>query len=270
MESIIRYEMDESEIEEFLTHLAVKGKVSASTQNQALAAILFMYRNVLERALNWIEPAVRAKRPERLPVVLTRQEVRVVLGMVKGVPHLVLSLLYGAGLRLMEALCLRIKDLDFERGEILIRDGKGRKDRVTMLPRTSGESIQKHLERVRCIHELDLREQARPRDTSGCAGIGNIRMQIVSGAGSMYSPHRADLRSSRPNRTAASCARNRNSECNEGSGPAVRNCKTRNMSFPAAQLRNAFVGIRLRHSNCLGTPWTQRRQYHRDLYPFSE
>ena len=152
--------MGESEIEEFLTHLAAQGKVSASTQNQALAAILFVYRNVLERALNWIEPAIRAKRPERLTVVLTRQEVRVVLGLVKGVPQLVLSLLYGAGLRLMEALCLRIKDLDFERNEILIRDGKGRKDRVTMLPRSGSESIQKHLEQVRCVHELDLREQA--------------------------------------------------------------------------------------------------------------
>jgi len=153
-------EMGESEIEEFLTHLATQGKVSASTQNQALAAILFLYRNVLERALNWIEPAVRAKRPERLPVVLTRQEVRDVLGLVNGVPRLVLSLLYGSGLRLMEALCLRIKDLDFERNEILIRDGKGRKDRVTMLPRTSNESIQKHLAQVRCVYELDLREHA--------------------------------------------------------------------------------------------------------------
>jgi len=153
-------EMGEAEIEAFLTFLADEGKVSASTQNQALAAILFLYRNVLDRQLNWIELAVRAKPPERLPVVLTRQEVRLVLGLVLGVPHLVLSLLYGAGLRLMEALCLRVKDLDFERSEILIRDGKGRKDRVSMLPRTSSEAIQKHLEQVRRIHERDLQEHA--------------------------------------------------------------------------------------------------------------
>ena len=153
-------EMSEPEINGFLTHLAVQRNVSASTQNQALAAVLFLYRDVLGRPLDWIEPAVRAKRPERLPVVLTRQEARRVLELMIGVPRMVASLLYGAGLRLMEGLSLRIKDIDFERNEILIRDGKGRKDRVSMLPRTLNEPLQRHLEEVRRLHERDLRENA--------------------------------------------------------------------------------------------------------------
>jgi integron integrase len=153
-------EMGEAEIDVFLTHLATQRNVSASTQNQALAAILFPYRHVLGRPLAWIEPAVHAKRPERLPVVLTRQVVRQVLDGMTGVPRLVAALLYGAGLRLMETLTLRVKDIDFERNEIRLREGKGRKDRVTMLPRVVSAELQKHLEGVRTLHERDLKENA--------------------------------------------------------------------------------------------------------------
>ena len=153
-------EMGEAEVESFLTFLATEKKISASTQNQALAALLFLFRNVLDRRMDWVEPAVRAKRSVRLPVVLTRGEVSALLGLLKGTEWLVASLLYGAGLRLTEALCLRVKDLDFTRNEILVRDGKGSKDRVTMLPQSVTESLRAHLERVRELHNRDLSESA--------------------------------------------------------------------------------------------------------------
>ncbi len=108
-------------MEAFLTHLAVSGKVSASTQNQALRALVFLYRHVLEIDLPWLVNVTRASKPKRLPVVLTRSEVRAVLGQLNGTAWLVASLLYGSGLRLLEALCLRVKDLNFERGEIVVR-----------------------------------------------------------------------------------------------------------------------------------------------------
>jgi site-specific recombinase XerD len=127
----------ESAIRVFLSFLAVQGGVSASTQNQALAALLFLYREVLDRPLAGVDVGVRASRPERLPVVLNFEEIRKIIGLMSGDRRLVAGLLYGSGLRLMEALELRVKDIGFERREILVRDGKGRKDRVTMLPATS-------------------------------------------------------------------------------------------------------------------------------------
>jgi len=149
-------ELRESEVNRFLTHLAVKGKVAASTQNQALAALLFLYQHVLEQPLNRIEGVVRARRPKRLPVVLTSDEVERVLAHLDGVPRLVCTILYGSGLRLLEALQLRWKDLDFGRGEITVRDGKGRKDRLTMLPNALHQPLQEHLRQVRQQHETDL------------------------------------------------------------------------------------------------------------------
>ncbi len=127
-------EMGEAEINRFLTHLAVAENVAASTQNQALAAILFLYQAVLAKDLDRIDGIVRAKKPKRLPVVLTRDEVRALLGRMSGTPKLAALLLYGGGLRLLEALRLRVKDIDFGANQITIRDGKGQKDRVTMLP----------------------------------------------------------------------------------------------------------------------------------------
>jgi len=136
------------EVEQFLTHLAVNGKVSASTQNQALQAVLFLYRQVLGVDLPWLENVTRATRPKRLPVVLSRAEVRSLLAALEGTPWLVANLLYGSGLRLIEALRLRVKDLALERGELIVRDGKGGKDRVTVLPATLIAPLRGHLTRL--------------------------------------------------------------------------------------------------------------------------
>lgn len=140
----------------FLSDLAVRGNVSASTQNQALNAILFMYRNVLKIELPWIQDVQRAKRPQRLPVVLTRDEVKSVLAQLEGTVWLMAGVTYGSGLRLLECLRLRVKDLDLDRCEIIVRDGKGQKDRLTMLPRTLVEPLRTHLARVRALHEQDV------------------------------------------------------------------------------------------------------------------
>jgi len=148
-------EMGAAEITAFLTHLAVVDNVAASTQNQALAALLFLYREVLQQDIGPVEP-VRAKKPQRLPVVLTREEVRQVLNQMQGTHQLMAKLLYGTGMRLMECVRLRVKDVDFARREILVRDGKGEKDRVTMLPESIIPALQAHLERVRQLHQRDL------------------------------------------------------------------------------------------------------------------
>ena len=149
-------EMGAAEVSSFLTHLAVEGQVSASTQNQALSALLFLYRDVLMLNLPWLDEVVRAKPSRHLPVVLTRQEVAALLVQIDGLYALQLRLLYGTGMRLMECMRLRVKDIDFGRGEILIRDGKGAKDRVTMLPQSLVAPLQAHLQRRRAIHEADL------------------------------------------------------------------------------------------------------------------
>ena len=149
-------DMGETEINAFLTHLAVDGHVSASTQNQALAGLLFFYRHVLKRQVGDLGDVIRARKPQRLPVVLTRAEVRAVFAQLGGDTRLMAALMYGAGLRLTECLRLRVQDIDFERGEIAVRDGKGGKDRVTMLPRSLSAAVQTHLQRVRRVHESDL------------------------------------------------------------------------------------------------------------------
>ncbi|GIK55250.1 MAG: integron integrase [Chloroflexi bacterium] len=149
-------EMGKVEIEAFLTHLAVEKNVAASTQNQALQAILFLYREVLEQPLAFNIQAMRAKRPQRLPTVLNKDEVNLVIAELSGVPKLVVQLLYGGGLRVKEALALRVKDIDFKRQEIVVRAGKGNKDRVTVLPVTLIVPLQEHLRQVKRQHERDL------------------------------------------------------------------------------------------------------------------
>ncbi|MGV6475197.1 integron integrase [Azotobacter vinelandii] len=151
-------EMGATEVERFLSHLAMDLNVSASTQNQALAALLFLYKHVLAIDLPWLNDVVRAKRPERLPVVLSREETQRLLACFEGELALVTGLLYGSGLRLMEAMRLRVKDVDFARGEVLVRDGKGMKDRVTLLPNSLSQSLERHLACVRALHERDLAE----------------------------------------------------------------------------------------------------------------
>jgi integron integrase len=149
-------ELGAADVEAFLTHLAVAGNVAASTQNQAKSALLFLYREVLEMELPWLDNVERAKAPKRLPVVLTRDEVHAVLSRLSGTHWLIASLLYGAGLRIMEALRLRVKDVEFSRNEILVRDGKGFKDRVTMLPAALAAPLTEHLKRVKALHGQDL------------------------------------------------------------------------------------------------------------------
>ncbi|MCB0307301.1 MAG: integron integrase [Calditrichaeota bacterium] len=151
-------EMGAPEVATFLTHLAVKGQVAASTQNQALSAILFLYREVLNINLEDFSSFVRAKRPEKLPVVFTKSEVRRVLDQLEGIHKLMGVLLYGSGLRLMECVRLRVKDVDFEYSQITVRDAKGQKDRITMLPKSIHPHLQLHIKKVRVIHEEDLLE----------------------------------------------------------------------------------------------------------------
>jgi integron integrase len=156
-------DMGPEEIRQFLTHLAMTRRVAASTQNQALSAILFLYKSVLQQDIGWIDEIVWAKKPKRLPVVLTREEVKAVLQHLSGPTWLMASLLYGAGLRLSECLRLRVKDVDVAYHQITVRDGKGAQDRVTMLPERLKESLQAHLHTVQQLHQRDLED-----------GFGNV------------------------------------------------------------------------------------------------
>jgi integron integrase len=157
--------MGAREVEAFLTHLANAGHVAVSTQNQALSALLFLYREVLQIELPWMENIQRAKRPRRLPVVLSREEVAALLAEMEGVTWLMASLLYGSGMRLMECLRLRVQDVDFVRRELTVRRGKGGKDRRTMLPAMVIDALQGQLAEARRVHERDL-----------AAGFGAVRL----------------------------------------------------------------------------------------------
>jgi len=163
-------EMGADEVTEFLTSLVVEHRVAPATQNQALCALLFLYRRVLEQPMPWLDNLVRAKRPRRLPVVLTPAEVRQVLEQLDGVPQLVCTLLYGSGLRLLECLQLRIKDVDLASCSITVRAGKGNKDRVTVLPRALVRPIQEHLDQVKRQHDADL-----------CRGAGWVELPASLG-----------------------------------------------------------------------------------------
>jgi len=149
--------MGAEEITRFLSALSIERNVAASTQNQALSALLFLYKEVLEQELPWLDDIVRAKAPARIPVVLTREEVRQIIAAMDGPPRLAALLLYGAGLRLLEGLRLRVKDVDFQRNQITVRAGKGAKDRVTVLPAAASRDLAKHLDTVREQHLADLR-----------------------------------------------------------------------------------------------------------------
>jgi len=146
------------EVRDFLSHLAVDRNVSASTQNQAKSALLFLYREVLKIELPWLDEVIAAKAAKRLPVVLTQVEARELLGAMSGTMGLIAALLYGTGMRLLEALRLRVKDVEFSRREIIVREGKGNKDRVTVLPENLIVPLKAHIERVKGLHERDLAE----------------------------------------------------------------------------------------------------------------
>ena len=151
-------EMGADEIRAFLTHLAVQRNVAASTQNGALNGLLFLYRHVLRQPFPDLEGIERAKRPQRIPTVFTAEEVQAILGQLSGTPHLMAGLLYGAGLRLMECVRLRVKDVDFAYQQITVRNGKGAQDRVTMLPQSLQQPLQRHLAKVKLLHEDDLQD----------------------------------------------------------------------------------------------------------------
>jgi integron integrase len=153
-------EMGAAEVERFLSSLATEAHVSASTQNQALAAIVFLYRQVLEMDMPWLGGLVRAKRPRHLPVVLSREEVMLVLAAMQRTPQLMAALLYGTGMRILECARLRVKDVDFAAHSIVVRRGKGAQDRATMLPQALGVALEEHLLRVRRLWEADLRDGA--------------------------------------------------------------------------------------------------------------
>jgi integron integrase len=170
-------DMAEVEIGQFLTHLARDGRVAASTQNQALSAILFLYKEVLRQEIGWLENVERAKSPVRVPVVLTRDEVHKLFAQLHGTHRLMAGLLYGSGLRLMECVRLRVKDVDFGYARITVRDGKGAKDRVTMLPVNLAQPLEKHFQKVKALHEEDLE-----------AGLGAVHLPTAM---DRKSPHAA-------------------------------------------------------------------------------
>ncbi len=180
-------EMGGDEVRQYLTHLAVEREVAASTQNVALNALLFLYRDVLELPLPPIEGTVRARLPSRLPVVFTREEVRTIMSQMTGTHLLIANLLYGAGLRLMDALRLRVKDIDFAANTIMVRAGKGAKDRVTVLPESVKPALGEHLRRVWHLHQQDLH-----------LGYGEVELPFALGrkypnagkewAGNLFSP----------------------------------------------------------------------------------
>jgi integron integrase len=149
-------DMGAEEVQAFITHLAVEKNVSASTQNQALSAVLFLYRHVLQIPIDLPSDLIRAEKSKTLPVVLTRQEAMRIIHHMTGVPQLMTKILYGSGLRLMECLRLRVKDIDFGNRQIIVRDGKGEDDRATMLPETLIPALQRHIQTVQRIHQTDL------------------------------------------------------------------------------------------------------------------
>jgi integron integrase len=160
--------MGEEEVAQFLTHLARDGNVSPSTQNQALSALLFLYKEVLKQEIGWLKQVERAKKPPKLPVVLSRDEVKHIFVHLKGMPKIMAGLLYGSGLRLMECVRLRVKDIDFAYAQITVRDGKGGKDRITMLPLNLSAPLRRHLLIVKAQHQQDLED-----------GFGNVHLPFA-------------------------------------------------------------------------------------------
>lgn len=149
-------DMAEAEIRQFISHLAVDGGITASTQTVALSALLFLYRDVLKQKLPYVSDIERARKPKRLPTVFTREETRRIFANLEGTQWLIAGLLYGSGLRLMECLRLRVKDVDLSYGQIIVRDGKGEKDRMTMLPERLKRPLVRHLQKVKIVHEQDI------------------------------------------------------------------------------------------------------------------
>jgi len=213
--------MGQPEVELFLSYLAIDGNVAAATQNQALNAISFLYKRVLNQELGDLRAIVRAKKPRRLPVVLTRSEVMALLSRLDGVPHLASGLMYGAGLRLMETVRLRVKDLDLDRGELVVRNGKGGRDRITVLPARLAGPLRDQLEHARALHLADLAE-VRSRE--------NFAALTVSGPGSTYS----QLRRAPEIPAAARCGGTTSARLRSSAPSSARFAKLASSSVPVA------------------------------------
>jgi len=262
-------QMGEEEIAVFLTHLAVDRKVAASTQNQALSALLFLYRVVLDRELERLDRIARAKRPVRLPVVMTREEVVGFLDHLGGVHWLVAAMLYGSGLRLLECLHLRVKDLDFSRLEVSVRDGKGGKDRRTMRAEALVEPLQRHLEKVERQHREDV-----------ARGAGYVELPRALAAKYPNAPREWCWQwvfpATRIYRDRKSGHRRRHHLHASGVQRAVREARIRSripedlLPHPQALLRNPPPGRRLRYPHHPGAPGTPEHRHHHDLHPRPE
>jgi integrase len=245
-------ELGDREIVAFLTHLATARRVSASTQNQALSALLFLYAEVLGLPMGRVEGIVRAKRPHRLPVVLTRREVTDVLGAMRGVHRLVGGLLYGGGLRLLECCRLRVKDVDLERRELTIRGGKGDRDRRTMLPGSLAGAVERQLERVRALHArgrgAGRRLSRAPwRDGPEDAGRG-ARLALA-----VALPRRPAVPRRRKRRVApAPRASDRRAAGGGRGGAAKRDRQAGELSHLPALVRDPPAGVGLRHQDRAG------------------
>lgn len=258
-------ELGESQVGEFLTHLAVDRKVSASTQNQALNALVFLYKAVLERPLGEVGGVVRARQPQRLPVVLHVREVKALLRHLEGSHWLAACLMYGSGLRLMEALRLRVKDLDFEHRAIMLRDGKGQKDRVVTLADELIVSLQRHLEGVRLIHTKDL------VDGFGEVYLPDVLERKYPRAGRQWGwqyvfpagKRSIDPRSSKERRhhIDESTVQNRQS-----GGAQGRYRQTSRLPYPEPCVRDAPLGAGDGYPHGAGAAWAQGRSNHTDLH----
>ena len=259
-------EMGAPELTRFLSSLAVDGKVAASTQNQALSALLFLYRQVLELDVPWLDEVVRAKRPTRLPVVLTREEVRTVLQPLAGTPRLMAHLLYGAGLRLLECCRLRVQDVDFASNQIVVRTGKGDKDRVTMLPDVVKADLARHLEGVRAQHGRDLQYGA------GWVELPHGTRAEVSERGpgvgmAMGLPRDTPVRGpGHPPAAPASPARVRAPARGEGRRPPGRDREAGHAPHVAPLLRDPSARGRVRHPHRSRVARAPGCEHHADLH----
>ena len=228
--------MAEEEVAQFLTHLARDLDVAASTQNQALSALLFLYKEVLKQEIGWLEKVERARKPAKLPVVLTRSEVKQIFAHLHGTPKLMAGLLYGSGLRLMECVRLRVKDIDFALAQITVRDAKGGKDRITMLPLNLSEPLRRHLSRIKAQHEQDL-EDGLVASICHLLWVENLRTRRANGRGNTFFPRRDCCRSAQRRKTATSRGRRNFAKRHKKSSARIRNRETRELPC----LRHSFA-----------------------------
>ena len=258
--------MNEGDIENSPPHLAVSCEVAPATQNQALGALLFLFRDVLRIRLDWLDDVVRAKKPKRLPVVLTRQEVQTVMTHLFSLKWIAAMLLYGAGLRLMECLQLRVKDIDYGYRQITVRGGKGNRDRITALPAAVEPRLRNHLEEIRQQHEEDLKNNGGyvrlPSALAGKISRGRPGMGLAMGVfvapsvqGKRYGPH-----------LSAPPLRNRPSKSNSRCGHPFPHPQTDFLPHIAAFFRDASTRRWVRHPDYPGTARPSRRQHNDDLH----